>query len=572
MKPHLVLKHTAPPASDRLAFLNDSSLNFIRTDYPDRRESLKQRYAKLLLKKHTKEPALQQQVSLPQVDLSPSSGIPLPFYSQASTDSLSVADPGYQQQTLNIIYDETASSQQPLQDLDDSQTGFFSLDSTQSSALEFLVPAKLPSEPTTPLYSRRSSLNTDLDTFTTPHQTTSTNSFLTDKTYPTFPQRHRQHSSSTSLTNFYKKGLKINIKRRNSAIDTSATSPTSIPSVSASSYNSIAPSPAVSYFMNLAQNVGSSSTQQQFIDDDVYEDGDVVGVYTIQKEIGRGSFSKVYKGYHSDSSGTSVPANSLPVNTTPSITTTTTAEPLAIKVVSKKKETEGDVITLLDHETQIWSTLIHPKIVKMVDVFEAENCVFVVSEYCDCNLLEFIERQDGGILSESLAKSMLKDILQAVEYIHGMGVVHRDLKLENILVLESTNECKVVDFGLSFVVDPNSPYFANLSVSSPSSTIFCAGSIPYCAPEELSSAVSHTPVCKSDIWSVGCIFYAMVTGVLPFWDEFTPRLQYMIKKGKYDEEKVKGDGPRRVLRKMLQVDVDKRCTARDILQDEWFNT
>jgi serine/threonine protein kinase len=118
------------------------------------------------------------------------------------------------------------------------------------------------------------------------------------------------------------------------------------------------------------------------------------------------------------------------------------------------------------------------------------------------DMFNYIKKRDF-VLTEDRVKQLAWGIVQAVRYLHDFGVVHRDLKLENVMMTDKTNTArpKIVDFGLAKIIGPNE------TADEP------FGTLGYVAPEVLKK-MPYSFSC--DIWSVGCIMYALLSGSLPF--------------------------------------------------------
>lgn len=118
------------------------------------------------------------------------------------------------------------------------------------------------------------------------------------------------------------------------------------------------------------------------------------------------------------------------------------------------------------------------------------------------DLFDYIAKRDYR-LAEDRAKQIIHHIMLGVKYLHSFGIVHRDLKLENIMMTEGTERGnpKIVDFGLSKIIGPSE------TATEP------FGTLGYVAPEVLKKQ-PYTFSC--DIWSIGCILYALLSGTLPF--------------------------------------------------------
>lgn len=148
----------------------------------------------------------------------------------------------------------------------------------------------------------------------------------------------------------------------------------------------------------------------------------------------------------------------------------------------------------------------HPNIIECFDFYEDEQFYEIVMEYMrDGDLYDFLASHKFRI-HEEYVKKIIMQISQGLLYLHQLGIVHRDIKLENILVTRKSKDsadvmAKIVDFGLSKMIGPdekaNEPF----------------GTLGYVAPEVMKSANYSN---KCDVWSLGCIMYALICGQLPF--------------------------------------------------------
>ena len=118
------------------------------------------------------------------------------------------------------------------------------------------------------------------------------------------------------------------------------------------------------------------------------------------------------------------------------------------------------------------------------------------------DLFDYIQKRNF-ILTEDRVKQIGIQLIQAVRYLHDFGIVHRDLKLENVMMSDTSNlaKPKIVDFGLAKIIGPNE------TADEP------FGTLGYVAPEVLKKR-PYTFSC--DVWSIGCILYALLSGSLPF--------------------------------------------------------
>ncbi|XP_078416308.1 hormonally up-regulated neu tumor-associated kinase homolog A [Cetorhinus maximus] len=263
-----------------------------------------------------------------------------------------------------------------------------------------------------------------------------------------------------------------------------------------------------------------------------------VGGYLIGRKLGEGSFAKVREGLH-----------------------VLTGEKVAVKVIDKKKAKKDSYVTKnLRREGQIHQMIRHPNITQLLDILETENSYYLVMELCTGgNLMHKI--YDRKILEEAEARQYIRQLTLAVEHLHRAGVVHRDLKIENLL-LDEKNNIKLIDFGLSNCA-------GILGYSDPFSTQ--CGSPAYAAPELL-ACKKYGP--KVDIWSIGVNTYAMLTGTLPFTVEpFSLRAlhQKMVDKDLNPLPVHLSSAAVNFLRSLLEPDPIKRPNVQQVLADLWLN-
>lgn len=196
----------------------------------------------------------------------------------------------------------------------------------------------------------------------------------------------------------------------------------------------------------------------------------------------------------------------------------------------------------------------HPHIIRLYEVIETPNDIYVVMEYVKSGeLFDYIVEK--GRLMEDEARHFFQQIISGVEYCHRNMVVHRDLKPENLL-LDSRANVKIADFGLSNVMRDG--HFLKTSCGSPN----------YAAPEVISGRLYAGP--EVDVWSCGVILYALLCGSLPFDDENIPNLFKKIKGGIYTLPSHLSPGARDLIPRMLLVDPLKRITIPEIRQHPWF--
>ncbi|XP_061596625.1 hormonally up-regulated neu tumor-associated kinase homolog A [Cololabis saira] len=262
-----------------------------------------------------------------------------------------------------------------------------------------------------------------------------------------------------------------------------------------------------------------------------------VGNYLIGRKLGEGSFAKVREGLHA-----------------------LTGEKVAVKVIDKRKAKKDSYVTKnLRREGHIQQMIRHPNITQLLDILETDNSYYLVMELCPGgNLMNRI--YDKKRLDERETQKYIRQLVLAVEHLHRAGVVHRDLKIENLLLDEQDN-IKLIDFGLSNCA-------GILGYSDPFSTQ--CGSPAYAAPELLSRK-KYGP--KVDVWSIGVNMYAMLTGTLPFTVEpFSLRAlhQKMVDKEMNPLPPSLSTAAICLLKKLLEPDPNKRPNIHQVMADSWL--
>ena len=261
--------------------------------------------------------------------------------------------------------------------------------------------------------------------------------------------------------------------------------------------------------------------------------------YDCTKKLGKGGFGKVFQ-----------------------VRNKKTNKLCACKKLSKLNINDLDK---LQKEIKILMKMDHPNIVKLYEVFESENSLYLIME--ECHGGELFERilkriNNNDMYSEKEACLLIQQIIGAIEYCHNNGIVHRDLKPENLLYLnegsEKNNPIKIVDFGLS--IDFNMKKMLSSKV----------GTAYYVPPEILAGNYNE----KCDIWSSGVILYILLSGDPPFNGPSDAVIFSKIRQFKFDfpPEKWNNISPeaKDLISKMLLPEKD-RLSASQVLQHPWFN-
>ncbi|XP_050588286.1 uncharacterized protein LOC126921093 isoform X2 [Bombus affinis] len=253
--------------------------------------------------------------------------------------------------------------------------------------------------------------------------------------------------------------------------------------------------------------------------------------FDIIKKLGQGTYGKVQLGINKE-----------------------TGQEVAIKTIKKCKiETEADLIRIR-REIQIMSSVQHPNIIHIYEVFENREKMVLVMEYAaGGELYDYLSERK--VLTEHEARRIFRQIATAVFYCHKHKICHRDLKLENIL-LDQVGNAKIADFGLSNVFDEQRLL-----------NTFC-GSPLYASPEIVKGTPYHGP--EVDCWSLGVLLYTLVYGAMPFDGSNFKRLVKQISQSDYFEPK-KPSPASPLIKDMLTVCPARRADIERICTHWWVN-
>jgi len=257
--------------------------------------------------------------------------------------------------------------------------------------------------------------------------------------------------------------------------------------------------------------------------------------YKLTDTLGEGSFSVVMKAIKKK-----------------------TGQEFAAKIIDRSKLTSEETMAL-KNEIEILCQIDHPNVVKLFEIFEDKDLIYLIMEYMSGGELfdRIVEREH---YSEKEASDTIRPVIDCIKYCHSLGIVHRDLKPENLLYTSKNADSilKISDFGLARFFD------STLMKTS-------CGTPGYVAPEILIGTGYSSSV---DCWSLGIIIYIMLCGSPPFYSENNDDLYEQIKKGKFDFPSPIWDDisdlAKDLIKRILVVNPDKRLKADEILLHPWI--
>ncbi|MCL2495436.1 MAG: Stk1 family PASTA domain-containing Ser/Thr kinase [Oscillospiraceae bacterium] len=213
------------------------------------------------------------------------------------------------------------------------------------------------------------------------------------------------------------------------------------------------------------------------------------GRYEIQEVLGVGGMAVVYRAYDNIDD-----------------------RPVAVKILKEEYLANEEFRRRFKNESKAIAMLSHPNIVKVYDVSYGERLQYIVMEYVEgITLKEYIEQR--RVIPWKEAVHFLTQILRALQHAHDRGVVHRDVKPQNVMLLHSGN-IKVTDFGIARFTRSETRTMTENAI----------GSVHYISPEQARGDLTDG---KSDIYSVGVVLYEMLTGELPFQSDSTVSVAIM---------------------------------------------
>ncbi|KAL9648802.1 hypothetical protein ABK040_003735 [Willaertia magna] len=262
-----------------------------------------------------------------------------------------------------------------------------------------------------------------------------------------------------------------------------------------------------------------------------------IGKYQLYQTLGKGNFSKVK--YAVD---------------------TTDGTVWAMKIVDRKMIQKENLESQLKREIAIMKLLKQKNIIKLREVLQSANNIYIVLELVTGGEL-FDRIVQAKRFDEPTARKYFRQLVFGIDYCHQQDVSHRDLKPENLL-LDEHDTLKISDFGLSSITAGSGETQKLLMTT--------CGTPNYVAPEVLLEKGYDGK--KADLWSCGIILYVMLSGHFPFTAENIPELFKKIKNGDYKAfPNYFSNSAKDLIAKLLIVNPNDRLTIEGVMKHEWFN-
>ena len=295
----------------------------------------------------------------------------------------------------------------------------------------------------------------------------------------------------------------------------------------------------------MEENVPLKVNKESFV---TIIEGDITQFYEVQKKIGEGAYGKIYKVKNKQS-----------------------GDIRAMKQITKTKITD---MGKFQTEIKILSMLDHPNIVRLFEVIEDDKYYNLLEELCTGG--ELLTRAQNNQLKEKDIARIFNQIMSGVAYIHGMGIAHRDLKLENILFSSEkpSSPIKIIDFGFSVFLGKNNENSKDKETENEKKTVYKrlkskVGTLYYISPEIIKGNYDE----KCDIWACGVILYILLAGYPPFNGNTDKEVYNQITNIKLDFEKERWKNISKYAKELIKnmlTPAKNRFTAKQVLSSKWL--
>lgn len=268
---------------------------------------------------------------------------------------------------------------------------------------------------------------------------------------------------------------------------------------------------------------------------DVSDPNEIKGIhqFIMGEKLGQGTFGKVRLATH-----------------------VITGEKVAIKILEKDKIYQQEDKDRVEREIKILKMIRHNNLIQVYQVIQTPTLIYIVMEYSPGkDMFNYIVNNKK--IKEDEACCYFQQLIEGVDYCHKLKICHRDLKPENLLLEGKT--IKLIDFGLSNTWGKTGKLHT------------ACGSPSYAAPEMILGETEYYGS-RVDVWSVGVVLYVMVCGFLPFEDANQDKLYKKIIEGKYALPSFVSEPCKDLIRKVMNVDQEKRYTIAEIKMHPWYKS
>lgn len=254
--------------------------------------------------------------------------------------------------------------------------------------------------------------------------------------------------------------------------------------------------------------------------------------YRVGKLIGKGAFGKVISATHKLS-----------------------GETVAMKTIERSYLAEERHMKKVLQEIAILQRIAHKRVIKILEVFESTHHLLIVMEYAGGgDLLQYVKTM--GRLSEEEARPLFRQVVEGAVAIHEANVLHRDFKLDNILLDKAKQKIKICDFGVSRMVKKGQRINEQ------------CGTPAYIAPEIIADRGYEG--FAADTWSLGVCLYAMINGMVPFKAQSLKELHKLILTSRYSLPETMSPQAKDLVSRMLQLVPSYRIPLEEALEHPWL--